>query len=40
MGDAPEQLTKFAPQMHELVEKLGGVEASPYVWGTFLVHHC
>jgi hypothetical protein len=39
MGDAPEQLTKFAPQMHELVEKLGGVEASPYVWGTFLVHH-
>lgn len=39
IGAAPKELSKFPPEMHELVEKLGGVEASPFVWSTFLVHH-
>lgn len=39
VGAAPPRLTKFSPDTHELVEKLGGVEAKPFVWGTFLVHH-
>jgi hypothetical protein len=38
-GEEPAMLSKFSPEIHELVGKLGGVEASPYVWGTFQVHH-
>jgi hypothetical protein len=39
VGESPQRLTKFSPDTHELVEKLGGVEASPFVWGAFYVHH-
>ena len=38
-GDAPKNLTKFSDDLHGLVDVLGGVEASPYVFGPFLVHH-
>jgi hypothetical protein len=38
-GDAPRNLTKFSDDMHGLVDVLGGVEASPYVFAPFLVHH-
>ncbi|GJM26328.1 MAG: hypothetical protein DHS20C16_27430 [Phycisphaerae bacterium] len=39
VGDAPKNLTKFSDDMHGLVDVLGGVEASPYVFGPFMVHH-
>ena len=39
VGAAPVELSKFGPEIHQLVGKLGGVEASPFVWGNFLVHH-
>ncbi len=39
VGEAPANLTKFSDDMHELVSLLGGVEADPFVWSTFLPHH-
>lgn len=32
-GEPPEMLSKFTPDIHELVDLLGGVEANPFVWG-------
>ncbi len=39
IGDPPKQLDKFTVGSHGMVELLGGWEADPYVWGSFLVHH-
>ncbi len=39
VGDPPTNLDKFSEGSGQLVELLGGVEAAPFVWGSFLVHH-
>ncbi len=39
VGDAPKNLTKFDDDLHGLVDVFGGVEASPFVFGPFRVHH-
>ncbi|HNO77954.1 MAG TPA: DUF6077 domain-containing protein [Phycisphaerae bacterium] len=39
VGDAPKNLTKFSDDLHGLVDLLGCVEANPFVFGPFLVHH-
>jgi hypothetical protein len=39
IDEPPKMLTKFSPDMHALVTVLGGTEASPFVFGTFLVQH-
>ncbi|NOX58001.1 MAG: hypothetical protein GXP29_03980, partial [Planctomycetes bacterium] len=38
-GPTPKNLTKFSDDMHGLVDLLGGVDASPYLFGPFLVQH-
>jgi hypothetical protein len=37
--EPPQMLSKFDPDIHGLVDVLGGIEASPFVFGTFFVHH-
>ncbi len=39
VGEKPRNLSKFSDDIHELVDLLGGTDASPYVFGPFLVQH-
>ena len=39
IGDNPVRLSKFSPDMHDLVGLLGGEDSSAFVFGPFVVQH-